>query len=101
MGDQRDFAVAGANGGHCVGHVNDKRGPADGGTVGEPRLYPQVFGGGKRGKSGRKDAVDVALGQAGVLQGIMRRFGVVLEGRLARHVPHYVGLGHADDGDVL
>ena len=47
-----------------------------------------------------EDAVDVVLGQAGVGQRVVGRLGMVLQRRLAGDVPHDIGLGHANYGDV-
>ena len=63
-------------------------------------MDPQVLAGGQRGEAGGEQAVDVALAEARVLQGVVGRLGVVLQGRLVGHRAHLVGLRHANDGDL-
>jgi len=97
MGDERDLAVAGVDGSHRMGHVNNERRPANRRAVSVARADAHVLPGGQGAHPGGEEAIHVARGQAGVGQGVIGRLSVVLERRLVGHDADLIGLGYADD----
>jgi hypothetical protein len=59
--------------------VNYKGRAAYRGVIGKAGLDAQIFGGCQGGKAGSHQPIDIVLGEASVLQGVICCLGVVLE----------------------
>ena len=101
VGDNSHVDAAGVNGVQGVGEVELERPSAHGGVVDVLRVHVQVIGEVQaavaHGHGGGEKAVDVLLGQPGVLQRLDDAFALNLELALVRGVASNV-LVDADDG---
>ena len=97
VGHQNGVRVASLDGRHGVAHMQHERAAADGTAVHPARRDTEVVGDGHRRLAGRRHAVDVLGGKAGVGKRVERRIGVQLDLAQVGDLAQFGGFGGADD----
>ena len=96
-----DVAVAGHDRGDRVADVNHERATADGSPVDVARLDAEVLGDLVGDRAGAEQAINIGQRHAGVVERVLGRLGVQGEPGHVRHLAQVVGLGGADDRDLV
>ncbi len=101
MRDERDLAQATGKCVRGVRDVNQKRTTADSRAIEICRNDAQILGSFHRRHARGEDGIHIARGQACFTQCVVRRLGVQLNDRLVGQDANLVGLGRADDGNLV